>query len=96
MPRGPKPAHYRGNYHQQAARIRDAANADPTTRCWRCQRTLAEVQMQKPTARWTAGHLIDGLAGGPLAAECSPCNFAAGARRANDRRRRQPNPSRQW
>lgn len=91
-----KAPHHRGRYQQQAAKIRAAANADPTTRCWRCRRTLAQIRVAKPKARWTAGHIIDGTVDGPLAAECSPCNFAAGARLTNARRDPRPNPSRRW
>lgn len=82
-----KKPHYTGSYHVQSRRIRDAANADPTTRCWRCRRTMAEIRARKPRARWTAGHLIDGMKDGPLAPECSPCNYAAGARLTHQKRK---------
>lgn len=83
-----KPAHYRGNYHRASARLRAHAYANPDTRCWRCGRTLADIHTDHPRARWTAGHLVDGQAGGTLAPECSPCNYSAGARlrHANTRR----------
>lgn len=81
-----KAPHHKGRYQQLAAKIRAAANADPTTRCWRCRRTLAQIRAGKPRARWTAGHVNDGQVDGPLAPECSPCNFAAGARVTNTRR----------
>lgn len=96
MPAKTKGAHHRGSYQTQAKRITTAANLDPTTRCWRCRRTLADIRRTKPNARWTAGHINDGQVGGPLAPECSPCNFAAGARLTNARRAPRPNPSRTW
>ena len=79
--------HYRGSYHVQSKRIRDAANANPNTRCWRCGLTLHQIRQTKPKARWTAGHIIDGLPESPLAAECSPCNYGEGARLGNRRSR---------
>lgn len=77
---GPKGAHHRGSYHVTSRRVRQAANADPTTRCWRCGLTLAERRRTHPKARWTAGHVVDGQAGGTLLPECSPCNYGNGAR----------------
>jgi hypothetical protein len=82
-----KPAHYAGSYHVQARQIRTQAYANPLTRCWRCGLTLPQIHQAKPRAKWTAGHLVDGQTGGPLAPECSPCNYAAGARLRNQRRR---------
>ena len=79
MPAKQKGAHHRGTYHVASARVRAAAYANPLTRCWRCGRTLPEIRTHKPKAKWTAGHLNDGQVGGPLAAECSPCNYSAGA-----------------
>lgn len=81
-------AHYRGSYHVQSKRLRDNANANPDTRCWRCRLTLAEIRKQHPKARWTAGHILDGVPDSPIAAECSPCNYGAGARLGNKRRHR--------
>lgn len=86
MARKVKAPHHRGGYQVQAKRVTDMAKADPTTRCWRCGLTLTEVRRAKPRARWTAGHLVDGQAGGRLAPECSPCNFGAGARLTNTQR----------
>lgn len=83
MPAKRKGAHHRGSYHVQSRRVRQAAWADPSTRCWRCGRTLAEVRATKPRARWTAGHLVDGQAGGPLLPECEPCNKGRGAAMGN-------------
>lgn len=91
-----KAAHHRGSYQVAAARVRALANANPATRCWRCGLTLAEVRTSKPQARWTAGHLNDGQVGGPLAPECSPCNYGNGAARGNRMREPQPWTSRRW
>jgi hypothetical protein len=76
-----KAPHHRGSHQRRAKKITAAADADPTTRCWRCGRTKAEHGR-----RWHAGHLVDGQVNGPLAAECEPCNTSAGARRGNQRR----------
>ena len=83
-----KAEHHKGTHHRRSALIRQAAAANPSTQCWRCRKTMSEIRKTKPRARWTAGHLVDGLKDGPLAPECSPCNFAAGARLGNQRRRR--------
>lgn len=83
MPSKTKGPHHKGTFHQESARIRAAAYADPTTRCWRCGRTLEQVRKVKPHAKWTAGHLIDSTPGAPLAAECSPCNYSHGAALGN-------------
>ena len=94
-----KPAHYRGTYHVEARQVREAAYANPSTRCWRCGLTLAEHPRHKTgrPAHWTAGHLVDGQPGGPLLPEASTCNYAAGAGQGNRRRRKpQPNVSRSW
>ena len=95
MPKQKAP-HHRGTHQVRAKKLTDAANANPDTRCWRCRRTIHEVRLTKPNAKWTAGHLIDGMVDGPLAPECSPCNYAAGARLTNNRRARRPNVSRAW
>lgn len=76
----PKPPHYRGTYHVQAARLRAAAYANPHTTCWRCGLTLHQIHRAHPRAKWTAGHLIDGQPGGQLAPECSHCNYSNGQR----------------
>lgn len=103
MPAKRKAAHHRGTYQARAKRVTDAAYANPSTRCWRCRRTLAQVQQRKPRARWTAGHVIAGQVGGDLEPECSPCNYGHGARLGNRMRRlaRRPPPppmrqSRRW
>lgn len=88
MPKVKAPWH-KGTHQARAKRITDAANRDPNTRCWRCDKTLAEHQPHKTgkPARWTAGHVIDGLIDGPLAPEASTCNFSAGATAGNAQRR---------
>lgn len=84
-----KPAHYRGTYHVHSRWVRVQANANPNTRCWRCHRTLFEAQAAHgPHVRWTAGHLVDGQAGGKLAAECSHCNYGEPGRKRH--RAKQP------
>lgn len=84
----PKPAHYRGTYHVASAKVRAAAWANPLTTCWRCRLTMQQIHLTHPRAKWTAGHLVDGQVGGPLAPECSPCNYAAGGRLRHTRRSR--------
>lgn len=81
-----KAPHHRGPHQVTARRIKQAADADLTTRCWRCQRTMPEIRRTKPHAQWQAGHLTDGQVGGPYAPECSPCNAAAGARITNNKK----------
>jgi len=85
-----KPPHYRGGYHRQAAQLRAAAYANPSTRCWRCKLTLAEHPPHRDgkPARWTAGHVIDGQPGGPLLPEASTCNYSAGGTLGNRKRPR--------
>jgi hypothetical protein len=83
-------SHYTGTYDTRAKRVRDAAYSDPSTRCWRCGLTLAEV----PGATWHAGHTVDGNSNFPLAPEHSTCNTAAGAKAGH--RRKALNPSRRW
>lgn len=73
-PKGqPKPAHYQGSYHVRARAIRQTANNDPHTRCWRCG------GLARPGDPWWAGHLNDSQIEGPLAPEHRSCNAAAGA-----------------
>ena len=79
-------------YRRRAKLVVAAADTDPATRCWRCDRTKAEHG--RP---WHAGHLRDGDPASPLAAECEQCNTSAGARLGNERRARLRNPtSRSW
>ena len=80
-----KPAHYRGSFHVQSRRIRQAAYADPLTRCWRC----GLMRHQWPThkngkpAWWEAGHIVAGNPAAGLRAECSICNRSHGAKHGN-------------
>lgn len=87
MPGRPHALHYQGDYGRLSAKLRAAAYANPDTRCWRCRRTLAEVRQDHPRAKWTAGHVIQGLPGAPLAPECSPCASAEGAAITNAKRK---------
>lgn len=88
--------HYTGSYQARARAVRDAAYADPSTRCWRCGKTLAEAQRMWPDRRvcWHAGHTVDGNSAYPLRAEHNVCNTSAGAQVTN--KRRQLKPSRRW
>jgi len=86
------PAHRSGDYQRRAAAVRAAAYADPTTRCWRCGKTLDQ---HKPGTTWDAGHVIDGSPLSILAAEASSCNRSAGAAMGN-RRRKGLTPTRDW
>lgn len=90
--------HHRGSHPRRAKRVRDAAYADPLTRCWRCGLTLVEEQARHlGRVTWQAGHLRDGDPFAPLAAEHSTCNQAAGARVANEKKRvTRLNTSRRW
>lgn len=96
FPYRPKPAHYKGDYHQRSKRVRDAANANPLTVCQRCGRMAHEHPPHKngKPGRWTAGHVIDGQVGGELGPEWSTCNLQAGARLGN--RRSRGTTSRNW
>lgn len=63
--------------HQVRARpIRARAYADPSTRCWRCGLTLAEVRAANPRRKvvWHAGHTAP-TRYAALLAECSLCNL---------------------
>jgi hypothetical protein len=92
-----KAAHHRGGYQVQARRVTLAAYADPSTQCWRCGKTLNQHAPHKDgtPARWTAGHLVDGAAGGDLAPEASVCNYSAGAT-AGNRKRNAPIEHLRW
>ena len=76
-----KPPHYQGTYHVRARHIREAANNNPLTTCWRCGRTLQQHPPHKngKPPKWTAGHIIDSDPTSPLAPEASTCNYTAGA-----------------
>lgn len=73
--------------HQVRAKVlREAAYANPGTRCWRCRRTLAEVMAAEPSRKvvWHAGHT--GGRYDPLMAECSLCNLRDSARMTTAKR----------
>lgn len=80
-------SHYRGSYDTMAKRVREAANADPSTTCWRCG------ELARPGDPWQAGHIVDGTTAGGLAPEHRSCNTRAGALKLH--RRREPR-SPQW
>lgn len=80
--------HYSGDYKRRARLVRQAAQVNPSTRCWRCGRTQAEHKR-----RWQAGHVIDGEVSGLLLAECEQCNTSAGAS-AGNRKRVEPHSER--
>jgi hypothetical protein len=88
-------AHYKGTYPRRAAAVRAAAYADPSTRCWRCGRTLAAhpPHTTGAAATWQAGHIVDGDSSQPLLPEASTCNTSAGATYGNTKR--EPT-SRRW
>lgn len=93
----PKPAHYTGSYHVRARRVRDNANADPGTRCWRCGLTLTEARAKhRRNIVWQAGHIIDAHPDSPLAPECSLCNIRAGIRRREQLRRARRRTAYTW
>lgn len=73
-----KPPHHSGTYHVRARRIREQANANPFTRCWRCGKTMDEIRQLRPKAKWQAGHLVAGQVNGPMLPECSWCNAKHG------------------
>ena len=84
-----KAAHHRGTYHRDAMRVRAQAWANPDTRCWKCERQIHEITHRNGRpARWTAGHVVDGQAGGMMLPECSVCACSTGAQRGN--RMREP------
>ena len=83
-----KPWH-QGAYNARAKAVRDAANANPRTTCWRCGRTKAEHQRE-----WTAGHVVAGQMHGELRPECAECNYRHGAIHGN--RMRVQATTREW
>ena len=87
-------AHYTGSYQVRAQRVRDAAYADPSTRCFSCNLTLAEKRRTVPDDTWDAGHTVDGNSAFPLAAQHASCNRSSGASLGHQRKRM--NPSRRW
>jgi hypothetical protein len=91
MPKRKGP-HHTGSYDRKAKAVRDAANADASTRCWQCQRTRAEHGRA-----WTAGHERDGDPTSRLLPECAGCNYSRGARAGNlNRKLGVLRPTRQW
>ena len=81
-------SHYDREFKIRAKRVRDAAYADPSTRCWSCGLTMAEAKAAEPGRRitWDAGHTVDGDRYAPLLAEHSSCNRSRGAAVGNQRR----------
>jgi len=94
--------HHRGTHQRRSKIVRDAANANPATRCWACGKTLAEHEPHsdgKP-AKWQAGHTVDGSKNPPvwindrkpppagpwLTAEASTCNLSRGSKKGAARR----------
>lgn len=77
-----KAPHHSGSYQVRARAVRDAANANPNTRCWRCDRTKAEHRRE-----WTAGHVTAGDPNSALLPECARCNYSHGAKLGNRRRK---------
>ena len=80
------PAHNRSHYQthdykRRSVAVRAKANADPTTRCWRCG------QGARPADPWVSGHTVDSDSSYPLAAEHQSCNASAGASYGNRKRR---------
>ena len=73
--------HYKHGWNRIAKQVRDAAYADPSTRCRRCGLTLAD----KPGDTWDAGHPDPGDTG--IAPEHSSCNRSAGSKLSHQRRR---------
>ena len=83
--------HYTGTYHARAARLRQAAYANPATICLApkhdgtgllnngtiCGRTLAQ---HRPGDTWDAGHVNAQQKNGPLQPEAASCNRSNGAR----------------
>jgi len=88
--------HYAGTYGTRARLVREAAFADPTTKCWRCGKTLAEAKKIWPdkNVTWHAGHTVDGNSAMPLAPEHSVCNIRSGG--SIGAKRRSLRPSRRW
>jgi hypothetical protein len=96
MRRRPKP-HVNYGYQVRSRQLRQRANADSSTRCWRCGLTLLEAREREPQRQivWHAGHVIDGDNNGPLLPEHSHCNTSAGAT-AGNLARPQQKASRWW
>lgn len=97
------PHHKTPRYVHASRRLRQLANANPHTVCWRCGLTL---DRHKPGDTWTAGHTIDGSnawqpwphitepppPGDWLAPEARSCNYSAGATTGNHKRNEPTTP----
>lgn len=70
--RNARRVHYHGGYHQRAARLRNEANADPTTRCWLCGLGYIEGDP------WTADHVIPSDPDSALGVAHLSCNSSRG------------------
>jgi len=77
-----KRAMYGGRYPARAKLVRDAAYANPGTRCWRCHLTLAEgiARYGRKGAQWQAGH-VSPVPGSVLRPEHAWCNWQEGRSR---------------
>lgn len=94
-----KPAHRRGAYHADSTRLNAQANANPHTRCWKCNRTLAELPPHTTgrPAYWTTGHERPGDPTSPLHHECSHCACREGGLSGHARQQAsQATPTRNW
>lgn len=78
---GTKAPQYRGTYHVRSLANLRTWNADPTTRCYVCHRTISEVRQDYPKAKWHNGHRWPNDPAAPLDAWCSRCNIAESNRR---------------
>lgn len=87
--------HYEGDYKVRARALRNAAYADPSTRCFRCGLTLAEYKAQHPRrkADWHADHVVPGSRLSALVPSHASCNTQEGARNSHGAGL---NPSRRW
>ena len=85
---------YGGTFPRRSRLVKQAAYANPATRCRRCGRTYAEALAKwgKQGAKWQAGHVVDGHPGSPLAPEHAFCNQGAGGRLAKARRHARDEP----
>lgn len=98
MPRAGRAPHHDGAYRRIAKVITDAAKADPRTTCRRCGLTLAQHRPHKNGRApfWTCGHVVEGDGRYGFGPEVSTCNFAAGARYTNAKRRTEPRITNWW
>lgn len=83
MGNGRKAAHHRGPHQRLSKLARQQYNANPHTRCARCN------ELARPGDPWQAGHKHDGIVATSLAdyqPEHTSCNTSAGATLGNRRR----------